>query len=560
VSGDLAGSLAALQQLTEAARPLGLDTGAAEAALARARARLGFPGSAFVLALAGGTGVGKSSLLNALAGTTVSKVGPIRPTTGEPVAWVPADQADELGSLLGWIGVERVVTHRDPAFQELCLVDLPDYDSVERGHRASVDELLTKVDAVCWVLDPAKYNDRTLHEDYLRPLAHHADRAVFVLNRRDLLGTDANVAQVLADLRQGLQADGFERPELFAVAAAPTEGNAPVHDGDRHGDLARLRAWLGGRLEAKAVVNGRLIADCLAAGEALGRAAGVDGEQGGRPLVDAGALTTTRQRAVVATRTVVDIAGVRAACVRRVRAEAHAAGAGPLGRLIGWLAHRRGGSAGPGGANPDRSVDPLGYARGWRRRTTLARAVNPVRELARQAATAAPPELRAAVLRPMHGPALEERLGAAVDDAIAQTAAEPALRHGAAPRSALWPIIGVLQAVALGAVLVGLLWMATLALAGWAEADAPPLPSLHTIPMPLALVAGGLVLGLLLSRVLAASAARVGRRWADRLAKQLDQRVETELDWLGKPLAEIEGNRSELLSRLGDLRAAASRR
>jgi hypothetical protein len=52
----------------------------------------------------------------------------------------------------------------------------------------------------------------------------------------------------------------------------------------------------------------------------------------------------------------------------------------------------------------------------------------------------------------------------------------------------------------------------------------------------------------------------VGRRWADRLAKQLDRRVEAELGWLGQPLAELESARSELLARLGDLRAAASRR
>jgi hypothetical protein len=525
-SGDLAGSLTALQQMVEVGRQLGLDTGPAEATLARARARLGFHGSAFVLALAGGTGVGKSSLLNALARTAVSTVGPVRPTTDEPVAWVPADQADELGALLRWIGVDRVVTHRDTAFEDLCLVDLPDYDSVERGHRAQVDELLTKVDAVCWVLDPAKYNDRVLHEDYLRPLAHHGDRTVFVLNRRDLLGPEANVAQVVADLRRGLARDGFERPAVFAVAAAPTDGLAPaVPDGQRLGDLERLRDWLGSRLEAKAVVNGRLIADSLAAGEALGRAAGVAGEHGGRPLVDAETQATARKRALAAARAVVDVAGVRSASVRRVRAEAHAAGAGPLGRLQGWRAHRRGGGTGTGAVDADRSIDPLAYARGWRRRTTLARAVNPVRELARAAAAAAPPELRAAVLRPLHGAELEGRLGGAVDDAISQTIAEPSLRHGAAPRSPLWPLIGVLQALALGAVLVGLLWLATLALAGWAGADTPPLPMVYTLPWPLVLVAGGVVLGLLLARVLAASAARVGRRWADRLAKQLDRRV-----------------------------------
>jgi len=173
---DLDACVRALEGVVEAAEALGLDPGAARQTAERTRRRLGFPGTAFVLALAGGTGSGKSSVLNALAGTQVSPVGAVRPVTAEPVAWVPADQAGELRPLLEWVGVERVVTHRDRRFDDLCLIDLPDYDSVERAHRARVDEVLPKVDAVCWVLDPQKYNDRVLHEDYLRPLAHHAAR------------------------------------------------------------------------------------------------------------------------------------------------------------------------------------------------------------------------------------------------------------------------------------------------------------------------------------------------------------------------------------------------
>ena len=46
----------------------------------------GFPGELYVLALAGGTGVGKSSVLNALAGEAVSQVRAVRPTTEQPLA------------------------------------------------------------------------------------------------------------------------------------------------------------------------------------------------------------------------------------------------------------------------------------------------------------------------------------------------------------------------------------------------------------------------------------------------------------------------------------------
>ena len=103
---DLGSCLEGLERVAEAAERLGLDTGKATETLAAARARLGFPGTAFVLALAGGTGAGKSSLLNALAGREVSRQGATRPVTDEPVAWVPTDAAQELRPLLGWVGVE----------------------------------------------------------------------------------------------------------------------------------------------------------------------------------------------------------------------------------------------------------------------------------------------------------------------------------------------------------------------------------------------------------------------------------------------------------------------
>jgi energy-coupling factor transporter ATP-binding protein EcfA2 len=57
--------------------------------------RLRTPDAPLLCALAGPTGVGKSTLLNALAGATVSATGPLRPTTRTPVLVCnPADLAD----------------------------------------------------------------------------------------------------------------------------------------------------------------------------------------------------------------------------------------------------------------------------------------------------------------------------------------------------------------------------------------------------------------------------------------------------------------------------------
>jgi 50S ribosome-binding GTPase len=541
---DLGGCLAALERAAEAAGRLGLDTGPATATLAEARTRLGFPGSAFVVALAGGTGAGKSSLLNALAGREVSRPGPTRPVTDEPVAWVPADAAAELGPLLRWVGVDRVVSHHDPRFADLCLLDLPDYDSVERAHRATVDQVLPRVDAVCWVLDPEKYNDRVLHEDYLRPLAHHADRAVFVVNRRDVIGGTREVAALTADLRRALEADGFSGRPVFVVSADPPDGAGP-------GELEALRAWLAERLQAKAVVTDRVAADCRQRGVELARLAGLDGPDAGRPLVGEDARREARRRAVAATRSAVDVEGVRRACRRRTLAEARAAGAGPVGRLLALVARARGG--GQGGPGSARSIDPVAYARAWPSRSTLSRTVNPVHDLLRRAATAAPPALRAEVMGLARPDRLEERVTGAIDGAVASGTAD----HADPPRSFLWPLIGVLQTLATVAVAAGLLWYLTLYLAGRADADLPDLPTVLDVPVPLVLVVGGVLAGWLLAWLLSASARRAGRRWADRLTGDLDGAVTREVEAaLSEPLAELEATRSELLVRVSDLRAS----
>ena len=541
---DLGGCLEALERVAEAAERLGLDAAAARETLADARTRLGFPGTAFVCALAGGTGAGKSSLLNALAGQEVSRPGATRPVTAEPVAWVPADAAAELGPLLRWVGVDKVVSHHDPRFSDLCLLDLPDYDSVEARHRATVDQVLPRVDAVCWVLDPEKYNDRVLHEDYLRPLAHHADRAVFVVNRRDVIGDDGQVAALTADLRRTLAADGIQGRPVFVVSADPPDG------ADR-GELEDLRSWLSERLQAKAVVTERLAADCRQRGAELARQAGLDGEQAGRPLVGDDARRQARQRAVAAASSAVDVEGVRRACRRRTLAEARAAGAGPLGRLLAVVARARGGGdQGPASA---RSIDPVAYARAWRGRSTLSRTVNPVHDLLRRAATAAPPALRAEVMGLARPDRLEERLTEAIDGAVAQGTAD----HARPPRSFLWPLIGVLQTLVTVAFVAGLLWYLTLYLAGRAQADLPDLPTVRDVPVPLLLVIGSLLVGWLLARLLSASARRAGRRWADRLTGDLATTVAAEVDAaIAEPLSELEAARSELLVALSDLRSS----
>ena len=90
---DLARALSALAEAVDAASGIvsAEDLAPISQIADAAHKRHGFLGDTVVVALAGGTGSGKSSLLNALAGHEVSGVGAVRPTTAEPLAWIPAN-------------------------------------------------------------------------------------------------------------------------------------------------------------------------------------------------------------------------------------------------------------------------------------------------------------------------------------------------------------------------------------------------------------------------------------------------------------------------------------
>jgi energy-coupling factor transporter ATP-binding protein EcfA2 len=196
----------------------------------RAGDRLSLSRDHTVVALAGSTGSGKSSLFNALANLYLSPVGVRRPTTGVAYACVWGPLFGATG-LLDWVGVlprhryvrESALDGEDQAaLHGLVLLDLPDFDSVERSHRLEVDRLLGLVDLVVWVVDPQKYADTVLHDGYLRQFHQHRDVTVVVLNHADRLAP-ADVQRCLTDLGRLLHADGLGEVPTFATSAYQPE-------------------------------------------------------------------------------------------------------------------------------------------------------------------------------------------------------------------------------------------------------------------------------------------------------------------------------------------------
>ncbi len=263
---DLAELLDTFDRLVAAAAIVDPEAAAVAGEVARReRRRRGYLGETVVVALAGGTGSGKSSLINALAGEDVAVTGPRRPTTSEPLAWIPANPEPGLVRLLDDMGVRERVGHDDLPW--LAVIDLPDTDSVAEAHRRLVERMLPEVDAVVWVMDPEKYQDRALHEDYLEPLSAHGSRFLFVLNQLDRVH-EPDRPVLLDDLRTSLRSDGIEWAVVIGTAADPAAG--PPWGIDELIDSLRS---LG---EAKEVVHRRIVTDVCEAAERLAAAIGVE--------------------------------------------------------------------------------------------------------------------------------------------------------------------------------------------------------------------------------------------------------------------------------------------
>ncbi len=437
-----------------------------------------------VVAIAGATGSGKSSIVNRFAGTELTKSSVRRPTTSatHAVVWGESD----AGPLLDWLEVpHRYQVETEPGhwLNGLVLLDLPDHDSTAFEHRIEVDRLVELVDVLIWVTDPQKYADAALHLGYIQPLASHASILRFVLNQADRL--DDGGAAVAADFGRLLADDGIVGAEPLAVSALTGAG------------FDEFTQLLVAAIDARNAALVRVEADLT---------------EVAKGLVSAGTLANPRD--ALATELISGLSEASGAIEAADVASRHHKRQGLL--EMGWPFTRW--------ARRLRKK-PLADLPGPGRTGAAApRADLALRDYAEAVASnAAQPWPRA-----VRNAAFEQR-DELLDD-LRQSVGRETVKAGSKP--AWWTLIAWLQRLFAGAAIVGFVWLIVVAILGGffmfdTEPLLPPTPEAEWMPLPSALlivgIVAGLVLGLVVRIPLGVGAARRGRRARKAIEQQVEE-------------------------------------
>ncbi len=231
------------------------DQVALEQAVARTRAQLlGTPEPVLTVALAGGTGAGKSTLINALAGAAIAETSPRRPTTTKLHVYHHRDVAS--GGLAAELATEAVfIPHEHAALRSKVIVDTTDLDSYATHHRAASRALLKAAGLVLYVFTPQNYRDERTWSVLLEEKRFSA--CAVVLNKIDLV-TPEELEAITDDLRRVLARLGLPDVCMFrTVATAHLAGkqDATAMWAAGADDLIALRAFLEHELQSSDVAR-----------------------------------------------------------------------------------------------------------------------------------------------------------------------------------------------------------------------------------------------------------------------------------------------------------------
>ncbi len=167
-----------------------------------------------IVAFLGGTGVGKSSLINRLAGKEIARTGVERPTSREVTLY--CHQSVTLEKLPEDLPLNKIkrAQHDNDQRKNVLWIDMPDMDSIEQTNKQLVLDWLPHVDVLIYVVSPERYRDNKAWRLLLREGARHA--WIFVLNQ-----WDRGSPEQYQDFIRQLKKAGFEQPVIKRTVCDP---------------------------------------------------------------------------------------------------------------------------------------------------------------------------------------------------------------------------------------------------------------------------------------------------------------------------------------------------
>ena len=208
-----------------------------------------------IVAVVGGTGTGKSTLVNALSGKDgVVEEGHARPTTRSLTAL--ARKAGDANTLLENFapGEINVVADAYFRFRDVVIVDTPDTDSAECAEYSGLlDRVLRCADALVCVFpaqDPKRRDNLTRLSE--RVASYRAKHVFLVVNQCDRINAD-ELDELRADFERNIRKSWDKTGEVFLVSARSSlekpnwvEGERPLHAVNQFGELVEAIAQLDG--------------------------------------------------------------------------------------------------------------------------------------------------------------------------------------------------------------------------------------------------------------------------------------------------------------------------
>ncbi|MGZ8190658.1 MAG: GTPase [Methylococcaceae bacterium] len=166
-----------------------------------------------IVAFMGGTGVGKSSLLNRLAGKAIARAGVERPTSREVTLFHHNSVAIQHLPEQFPLTQIKIAQHDDEPKKNIIWIDMPDFDSTEQSNKQLVLQWLPHIDVLIYVVSPERYRDEKAWRLLLAEGTKHA--WLFVLNQ-----WDRGQPEQYEDFRQQLHIAGFFEPVIFKTVCA----------------------------------------------------------------------------------------------------------------------------------------------------------------------------------------------------------------------------------------------------------------------------------------------------------------------------------------------------